>query len=161
MSRSAKVFLAKGTTSPGRVASHSKPLVVPKHSLSYVHNSRAFAEPAKGKCIYCHCCGVTFLLFPLLILWITHLEYKDLLVTSSSCWYVLILMGKVFLYCEKVPPDLLHWRRLILLTLILPLCFLYWTFYKRHKEQLLCLHLVLHKDVKIQWPLDHLILKVP
>ena len=72
-------------------------------------------------------------LFPLLILWITHLEYKDLLVTSSSCWYMLIQIGKVSLYCEEMPPDLLYWRHLKHLPLILPLCFLYWTFHKRHE----------------------------
>ena len=62
-------------------------------------------------------------LFPLLILWIVYFEYKELLVTNSSCWYMLILMGKVFLYYEEMPPDLLHWRHLVGLPLIRSLWF--------------------------------------
>ena len=88
-------------------------------------------------------------LFHLLIWWISHLEYKDLSVTSRSCWYMLTLMGKVFLYCEKMPPDFLYWRHLKHLPLILPLRFLYWRFHKRHEYPLRCLHLVLRKVIKI------------
>ena len=74
----------------------------------------------------------------LLILWIVQLEYEDLLVTSSSCWYMLILMSKVFLHYEEMPspppsPDILQWKHLRRLPLILPLCFLYWTFHKQHE----------------------------
>lgn len=103
-------------------------------------------------------CG-RLVLFPLLISWIANLEYKDLLVTSSGCWYMLVLMGKVFFYWEEMPPDLLYWSHLKRLPLIMPLCFLYWTFNKGHESPLHCLHLVLRKVVKIQWLLGHIFLK--
>ena len=64
------------------------------HAKRGVMSSAYIAIPVASTCV-----GPV----PLLILWIVQLEYKDLLVTSSSCWYMLTLMSKVFLYYEEMP----------------------------------------------------------